>query len=163
SSRSARPGCSASRARCRSRRTRRPTAPTARPAEMAEPVPDLPGGLDLAVRVGVRSWRLRPGDVARIGRDLACDIRLEDPRVSRYHARIEGTGPYRRVVDLGGRNRILVNGVPADQPLRIGDGDRLTVGNTDILVGRGGLLPVSVDRSRLVAEDLGYTLPNGRD
>src|SRR5207237_1372895 len=160
-------GCSACPARCRNRATPRATPrATAPPAEMTalDTDPRPPGVPALSIRVGARCWQVAPGEPVRIGRDRSCDVPIEDRRVSRQHATgVERLGGQRRVIDLGSRNRVLVNGVPADQPLPVVDGDRLSVGNTDLVVDGAGLLPVSASRSRLVADGLGYSLPDGRD
>ena len=143
------------------RRIRRHRLDRGAAIRLGDPVTGVPVLLDLGdepAPVGASSL-----EGVTIGRALDNDVVLNDLLVSRHHARIEQMDGRRRVVDLGSRNRILVNGVPADQPLPVAHGDRLTVGNTDLVVDGDGLLPVSVSRSRLVADGLGYTLPGGRD
>ncbi|HEX3559937.1 MAG TPA: GGDEF domain-containing protein [Pyrinomonadaceae bacterium] len=68
-----------------------------------------------------------------LGRALEADVRVNDARASRMHARIRverdpSTGEARyRVTDLGSTNGTLLNGQPvADAYLR--DGDKLTIG-----------------------------------
>jgi len=57
-----------------------------------------------------------------VGRDEASDIRVDEPLVSRAHARIERQGDGFRVVDLGSTNLTRVNGeVVKEQDLRDGD------------------------------------------
>jgi pSer/pThr/pTyr-binding forkhead associated (FHA) protein len=58
-----------------------------------------------------------------IGRDQTCDIRLDDPMVSRRHALLVDHRGKLAIEDLGSANGILVNGVRTRrrQPLRIGD------------------------------------------
>jgi diguanylate cyclase (GGDEF)-like protein len=63
-----------------------------------------------------------------IGRTRDCTIRIDDPGVSRRHARIVQTGPGSYVLeDLGSRNGTFVRGnrVTSQQ---LGEGDRLAVG-----------------------------------
>src|SRR5919202_5397558 len=68
-----------------------------------------------------------------LGRALEADVRINDARASRMHARIKverdpSTGePRYRLTDLGSTNGTLVNGQPVgDAYLR--DGDKLTIG-----------------------------------
>ncbi len=64
-----------------------------------------------------------------LGRRPDQDIVLEDPSVSRAHARIEVAGGRPWVVDLGSTNGTLVNGRRAGaEPLPLSPGDRLQVG-----------------------------------
>ena len=61
-------------------------------------------------------------DVTVVGRDEGADVRLDEPLVSRAHARIERRGGSYVVVDLGSTNLTRVNGdVVAEQELRHGD------------------------------------------
>src|SRR5205085_9871659 len=79
----------------------------------------------LALRLGVSRLGLRPG-VVEIGRDLTCTVSLDDPRVSRRHARIvvEPDGAA-AIEDLGSRNGTTLNGralaPQARTPLTAGD------------------------------------------
>lgn len=57
-----------------------------------------------------------------IGRDDDADIRVDEPLVSRAHARIERRGDAYFVLDLGSTNLTRVNGeVVAERALRHGD------------------------------------------
>ena len=59
---------------------------------------------------------------AIVGRDPEADIRIDEPLVSRAHARIEGRGEAFFVVDLGSTNLTRVNGeIVAERELRDGD------------------------------------------
>jgi hypothetical protein len=69
-----------------------------------------------------------PLGVTLIGRDLDCHVTLDDPLVSRKHARIL-VGTDRAVVeDLGSRNGVLLNGVAIRRPTPLRDADRMYVG-----------------------------------
>ena len=60
--------------------------------------------------------------VMLIGRDEDADIRVDEPLVSRAHARIERRGASFFVLDLGSTNRTCVNGEPVgERELRDGD------------------------------------------
>ena len=57
-----------------------------------------------------------------VGRDEEADIRVDEPLVSRAHARIERRGGAFFVVDLGSTNLTRVNGeVVGERQLRHGD------------------------------------------
>ena len=57
-----------------------------------------------------------------IGRDDSADIRVDEPLVSRAHARIERRGEAYFVLDLGSTNLTRVNGeVVGERALRDGD------------------------------------------
>ena len=68
-----------------------------------------------------------------IGRE-ACDITLNDSRVSRRHACIEQIASGWQIVDLESSNGTFVNGrqLPSHQPCPLGPGDQIVVGNTTI-------------------------------
>jgi hypothetical protein len=66
--------------------------------------------------------------VTLIGRDLDCHVTLDDPLVSRRHARIL-VGTDRVVVeDLGSRNGVLLNGVSIRRPTPLRNADRMYIG-----------------------------------
>lgn len=57
-----------------------------------------------------------------VGREEDADIRVDEPLVSRAHARIERRGDAYYVLDLGSTNLTRVNGeVVAERPLHHGD------------------------------------------
>ncbi|MBD0292649.1 MAG: DUF3662 domain-containing protein [Jiangellaceae bacterium] len=74
-----------------------------------------------------------------IGRGSDCDLRIDDPGVSRRHAeiRVQGGGPDAQVlvVDLGSTNGTVVDGVRAAQA-PLSDGSRVVIGSTIVDVRR---------------------------
>jgi len=72
-----------------------------------------------------------------IGRGSDCDIRIEDPGVSRRHAevRVHGTGENAAVVvvDLGSTNGTVVDGAQISQA-PVSDGSRIVIGNTTMVL-----------------------------
>jgi hypothetical protein len=68
-----------------------------------------------------------------IGRSLDCHLTIEDPLVSRQHARIviDDEGAY--VEDMGSRNGVKVDGVAIRTRTRLVDGVRLRIGTQDFL------------------------------
>ena len=60
--------------------------------------------------------------VMTVGRDETAEIRVDEPLVSRLHARIEKRGEGFVVLDLGSTNHTRVNGVIVNEwPLMHGD------------------------------------------
>lgn len=68
----------------------------------------------------------------RIGRERDNDIILLDTKVSRYHARISLTGDQWTVTDLGSSNRTYVNDKPITKPTPLREGDRISLGETEL-------------------------------
>jgi two-component system, cell cycle response regulator len=72
-------------------------------------------------------------DEVTLGRALEADVRVNDARASRMHARIDvmrdaGTGQRRfRITDLGSTNGTYLNGRPVAEAF-LEDGDKLTIG-----------------------------------
>jgi pSer/pThr/pTyr-binding forkhead associated (FHA) protein len=79
-----------------------------------------------------------------IGRDEGADIRLEEPLVSRAHARIERRGARYVVLDIGSTNLTRVNGeVVGERELRHGD---------EVRFGRAKCVFLAADGDDPVAE-----------
>lgn len=72
------------------------------------------------------------GDRVSIGRHPDQSIQILDRVVSKEHAYIEQIGQGFQVRDGGSRNGTYVNGSLIQEPRRLGDGDRITVGSTDL-------------------------------
>ena len=86
-----------------------------------------PGGHPTASLVLSGGQRHALGESTTIGRLDTCEVRLDDPTVSRTHARVVRVGDAYEVQDLGSRNGTKVNGVGiARRPLA--DGDVLLIG-----------------------------------
>lgn len=73
------------------------------------------------------------GEEVIIGRSPDCHISIEDPLVSRQHARIRVTGDKPTVEDMGSRNGVRVNGRPIKGATDIKDGDRIRLGTQDLV------------------------------
>jgi type II secretory pathway predicted ATPase ExeA len=71
-----------------------------------------------------------------IGRDVMCDICVNHPTVSRYHALVVNSARGVKVVDLGSTNGTFINGRKFRQYALL-DKDKLTVGASEILFVAG--------------------------
>ena len=70
-----------------------------------------------------------------IGRSRECDLRVSDGNASRRHAEVTPNGESWVVVDLGSTNGTELNGRRITRET-LADGDRITIGATDIVFGR---------------------------
>jgi ABC-type multidrug transport system ATPase subunit/pSer/pThr/pTyr-binding forkhead associated (FHA) protein len=89
--------------------------------------------LDLAARKAVR-----------IGRAPDNDLRVDDPRASRYHAVIERVGMRYRIRDLRSHNGTFVNGQRVEKELFIAEGDVLQIAGTKLNFVEDGLEQVDM-------------------
>ncbi len=90
----------------------------------------IPQGIELIVDDGTSIATRRFGRRVLAGRAPSADVRIDDPRVSRLHARIEMRDDGVYVEDLGSRNGTSVNGVgTGGQRLATGDEIRIGVGS----------------------------------
>jgi pSer/pThr/pTyr-binding forkhead associated (FHA) protein len=71
-------------------------------------------------------FELRPQPML-IGRDADADIRVDEPLISRAHARIEARGDVYVVLDLGSTNLTKVNGAVVTECI-LRDGDEVHFG-----------------------------------
>jgi predicted component of type VI protein secretion system len=60
----------------------------------------------------------------------AADLVVDDPQVSRRHARVDPAGGDLVVEDLGSLNGTWVNGARIDGPVRLAAGDRVRIGDS---------------------------------
>jgi hypothetical protein len=77
-----------------------------------------------------------PRGVTVIGRSLECHLTIEDPLVSRRHARITVADSGAQIEDLGSRNGVKVNGAAIKQPTSLRNGDRLRIGTQELVFSR---------------------------
>jgi hypothetical protein len=68
-----------------------------------------------------------------IGRSANCALTIDDPLVSRSHARIVVTADGATIEDAGSRNGIRVNGRTISGPTPLEDGARFRVGSQELL------------------------------
>ena len=70
-----------------------------------------------------------------LGRSREADVRVSDVNVSRRHAELRQDGAGYWIVDLGSTNGLELNGKRVDRA-RVRDGDRITLGSTEVVFGR---------------------------
>jgi uncharacterized Zn finger protein (UPF0148 family) len=71
-----------------------------------------------------------------IGRGAGCHLTIDDPLISRSHAKITVGEDHITVEDLGSRNGVRVNGRLISGAVPIGDGTRLRVGTQEMVLRR---------------------------
>jgi pSer/pThr/pTyr-binding forkhead associated (FHA) protein len=98
------------------------------------------------------SISLRQGRIL-LGRSSSCHVVLDDPLVSRRHAKLEVDLDGVSVEDLGSVNGVLVNArrIHGNAPLR--EGDRLQIGRLEFVL-RSSSIPPSDGAARFGAETL---------
>lgn len=77
-----------------------------------------------------------PRGTTILGRSSDCHVTIEDPLVSRHHARIVLDGDHAVVHDLNSRNGVKVNGQIVRQSQELRDGDRLRIGTQELVFCR---------------------------
>jgi len=93
---------------------------------------DIPTGIELTVDDGRTIKTYRYGRRVLVGRSSGADLRIEDDRVSRLHARVEMRDDGVYVEDLGSRNGTELNGERVESAkLRVDD--EVTVGPATLI------------------------------
>jgi hypothetical protein len=98
-----------------------------------EPVEQVAGAATLTVD----GTRHEVTGRALLGRSKECDVRISDPNVSRRHAEVRQEGSAYWIVDLDSTNGVVVNG-RRHKRAKLGDGDRITLGSTEIVFSATG-------------------------
>lgn len=68
-----------------------------------------------------------------IGRSPDCQVTIEDPLISRQHAKLVVDASGVVLTDLGSRNGLRVNGRVIREPVLLRDGDRIRVGTQELV------------------------------
>jgi hypothetical protein len=89
--------------------------------------------LDIVTGPGAGTGHVIEGTVT-VGRGRRADLVLDDPKVSSEHASISVEGVTLVIEDLGSSNGTLVNGERIETACRLGDGDLVQLGATEITV-----------------------------
>jgi FHA domain len=80
----------------------------------------------------LQEFDLPPGEVV-IGRSPDCHITIEDPLISRQHAKIVVSDRSCTFIDLQSRNGSRLNGRPAREPVELHDTDRIRIGAQELV------------------------------
>jgi hypothetical protein len=72
--------------------------------------------------------------VVTVGRSSECDVALGDQRASRHHGDIRWNGRHWEIVDRGSTNGTYVNGMQVHQAYDLRLGDRITIGETTLVL-----------------------------
>jgi hypothetical protein len=107
----------------------------------------------LIVREGVspqRQWAIEQ-PVVIIGRDLDCQVVIDDRQASRHHARIEQTEHGYVLEDMDSKNGTFLNGQRLTEPTTLTDGDEIGIAYAARLafVDAGATAPLVFDARRL--------------
>jgi len=100
-------------------------------------------------------WRLRwrgrtivlGEEPTLIGRSSQCQVQVDDPLVSRRHASLQVSGDALFLEDLRSANGVFVNGERVRRPRRLLDGDRILVGNDELIVVKAGVSSAASDQA----------------
>lgn len=87
------------------------------------------------LRLLLQEFDLPPGETI-LGRSPECHVTIDDPLVSREHAKILVSGEQVVLRDLGSRNGSKVNGQQVHGEIILNDGDRLRIGNQEVVFSR---------------------------
>ncbi len=71
---------------------------------------------------------------AVVGRGADADVVVDDPDVSRHHAKLEAEGGIVYLSDLESANGTYLNGVRLQQTIEVRPGDRIDVGTARLVV-----------------------------
>jgi pSer/pThr/pTyr-binding forkhead associated (FHA) protein len=93
----------------------------------------IPDRIELTVAHAGTIKTYRFGRRVLVGRAPSADLRLDDPMVSRLHARIEMRDDGVYVEDLGSRNGTSVDGVTVAAPRKLAVDDEITVGSAAVV------------------------------
>jgi Protein of unknown function (DUF3662)/FHA domain len=104
------------------------------PPAVPEAPPPEPQREVITLTVGGRKHEVTSRSVV-LGRSREADVRVADVNVSRRHAELRQEGATYWIVDLGSTNGLEVNGERVDRA-RLRDGDRITLGATEVVFGR---------------------------
>ncbi len=129
------------------------------PASVAIPALESPAYMLVFEESSTRMFPLSADGECVIGRGEACELRVEDQRVSRTHARLTMSGGQARLHDLGSQNGTRVNEERVKDSILLTSGDVIGIGSVALVFhtsSRALRAPVVLDlpafRARLEGE-----------
>lgn len=108
-----------------------------------------------------RDPQLLPEGEHLVGRAPECAVHLDNPRISRHHARLQVSAQGVRVYDLGSRNGVFLNGRRISDAAASG-GDRLGFGPLEFSLEREGEAPAAAAAGPETEEFPSQILERGR-
>ena len=103
----------------------------------------------LRLKMGFRTLMLSAGSIT-IGRKSTCDLVLDDPQISREHARVIVSDASAAIQDLSSGNGVQVNGRRIAGLQRLAAGDRIQIGvHTIEVLGPSDTSPTVHDESEV--------------
>lgn len=96
-----------------------------------------------------------------IGRDTSNNLVIDDPAVSRRHARLHYENNAYWVEDLGSLNGTYINGSRVSSKTRLSEQDEITISLTSISL-KSGVSDASEQKIAISAENIGKVYPNGK-
>jgi S-DNA-T family DNA segregation ATPase FtsK/SpoIIIE len=101
------------------------------------------------LKLGFRTLLLSAGSIT-IGRKSSCDLVLDDPQISREHARVIVSDASAAIQDLSSGNGVQVNGRRIQGLHRLAVGDRIQIGvHTIEVIGASDTGPTVHDESEI--------------
>ena len=130
--------------------------------------PNLGGSASVTSAASGRSvvgtYSVHNNTVGLIGRETGSSIQVIDPLVSRHHAQLQPTPNGLLLSDLNSSNGTFVNGRRIRQ-IWLLEGDKVTIGNTDLELSSGVLQPVETRSSTeqaLTATDISLVVQGNK-
>ena len=96
--------------------------------------------------------------VLSVGRSGECDIPLADKRASRHHGDLRWNGRQWEIADRGSTNGTYVNGMQVHRPYDLRLGDRITIGETTMVLREFSPQPSTPARQAVPARRSGPTV-----
>jgi uncharacterized Zn finger protein (UPF0148 family) len=87
------------------------------------------------LRFLLQEFDIHPGETI-LGRSPDCHVTIEDPLVSRQHAKVILQGDEVFLEDLGSRNGLRINNRTIKGTVRLSDGDRIRIGTQELVFCR---------------------------
>lgn len=89
---------------------------------------------------GTQEFELSEGENV-LGREPTASVRIDDPSISREHARINVAGKRATLEDLGSKNGTFKAGARVTAPVELQDGDEILVGHVVLRYETGSFEP----------------------
>ena len=113
----------------------------------------------ITTKGGKTSQRKLESEKFRIGRSSQNDLQMpSDPALSRFHAEIHRKGEDFSLTDLGSRNGTFLNGVRLQGSNRLKAGDRISLGETEIMFNAAAVPSVTMEDTSAPTDTTSFPL-----